>query len=295
MSGNYDGVWIVKREPGLAKIAEWCNKATPEESAWVPFVWWWFDRNILYKLHEIEGLEADLMNDLYTGQLLGIVADQPRPRHPESDTGVIDPSTGRRLVLDSSLSRPEIKKRSGIVGPAMIDGVPLDPPPLAAESRRKLSDILVEIFALWKESGNLVRRNLRRRLADSPGPDFFPDGDISPEVSDLLKEEGLLDKYLSHPRLKRCPVCKEWFAVSKTDQKYCTSDRYPPCREVASRGKPGEDSDRRKRYLDSQGQKMALRRDAAKKAKEREAEKRRKKKLRDIRKRKKLSRRVKES
>jgi hypothetical protein len=293
MSGNKRS-WILKREPGLAKIAEWCNQATPEESAWVPFVWWWFERNILSKLHQIEGLEEDLIYDLYTGELLDIVVDQPLPRHPESDTGVIDPRTGCRLVLDSSLSRREIKKRSGIVGPAMIDGVPLDAPPLEALSRRKLSDILVEIFALWKETENLVRNNLRRRLADSSGPDFFPDDDISPEVSDLLKEEELLDRYLSHPRLKRCPVCKDWFAVSKTDQKYCTSDRYPPCREVASRGKPGEDSDRRTRYLESQSQKMALRRDAAKKAKEREAEKRRKTKLRDIKKRNKLSRRVKD-
>lgn len=91
-----------------------------------------------------------------------------------------DLDTKRRLVLDSSLSRLEIKKRSGIVGPAMIDGVPLDPPPLPAESRRKLCDVMADIFFLWKESHKLVRKNLRRRLSDLPGPDFFPDGDISP-------------------------------------------------------------------------------------------------------------------
>jgi hypothetical protein len=275
----------MKRDPRLARIAEWCNKATPEESAWLPFFWRWVSLRILNYLEYIEYQESDLISDLYSEEILDNIAGQWPPLEFEPDIGEIDPAT--RDVR-------QIQKMLGIVGPAMIDGVPLDPPPLAAESRRKLCDVLCEIFFLWKESHNLVRKNLRRRLTDLPGPDFFPDDDGSPEVKDLLREEGLLDQYLSHPQLKRCPVCKEWFAASKTDQKYCTSDRYPPCREIASRGEPGEDSDRRKRYLESQSHKMELRRKAAKEAKEREAEKRRKETLRDIRKQKKLSRRVKE-
>lgn len=229
----------MKRDPGLAKIAEWRNKATEEEFRWIDFAWGWFDYNVNRELFIVESMKACFRDALKSGEIF---------------------SNAAWVILDASVEQQELKKRFGGTRSEDENGTclifSLEAPSLPRKSCNQLSEVLGIIFELW--------------------------------------QEGVLDKYLNHPRLKRCPVCNEWFAVSKTDQKYCTSERYPPCREVASRGKPGEDSDRRTRYLDSQGQKMALRRDAAKKAKEREAEKRRKKNLRDIRKRKKLSRKINE-
>jgi hypothetical protein len=95
--------------------------------------------------------------------------------------------------------------------------------------------------------------------------------DILPVIVELWEGDAL-DQFLNHPRLKRCPECKRWFVVSKTDQTFCqtpSSDRpinprtgkpRQPCRLVAYQ--------ETEEYRKSTRKKMANWR-AAKKAKER--------------------------
>jgi hypothetical protein len=86
-------------------------------------------------------------------------------------------------------------------------GVFRNDPPLSGKARKNIIEILPVIVELW--------------------------------------HEGVLDKFLIHPRLKRCSVCKKWFVVSKTDQMFCqtpardrlinprTGKPRQPCRMVA--------------------------------------------------------------
>lgn len=260
----------MKSDPTLVWVANWCNKATPEEAAWLPFFWRRISQRILDYLEYIECEEINLMYDLHTEEVLDVIAGEWPPLDYLPDVEEIE---------DSTRDVRKIQKKLGIVGPAMINGVPLDPPPLPAESRRRLCSVMTQIFVLWKENNKIVRKNLHSE-DDRKLNEFICEAD---EIVDLLREEDLLDRYLSLPRLKRCPVCRKWFAASKTDQKYCTSDRYPPCREVAIRGKAGEDSPQRLQYREKQRVKMDERRKAAKRVKQLEADARDKALLHDVR------------
>ncbi len=230
----------MKRDPGLAKIAEWRNKATQEEFTWIDFAWGWFEYNINRELSIVESMKDYFRDALKSGEIF---------------------SNAAWVILDPSVENQELRKRFGATRSERADAIcfsfSLEAPSLSRKSCNQLSDVLGIIFELW--------------------------------------QEGVLDKYLNHPRVKRCPICKEWFAVSKTDQKYCTSARYPPCREVALRGRPGEDSPQRLQYRELQSKKMANKRKKDKEDKENEAKARDKEKLRDIRKRKRTSSKVKES
>lgn len=164
-------------------------------------------------------------------------------------------SNAALVILDTSVETKELRKRFGSTRSEHQDEdnsgtcftFSVSAPSLSEESRSKLSDVLDIIFEMW--------------------------------------QEGVLDKDLNHPRLKQCTVCNEWFAACTPDQKYCTSDRYPPCHEVASRGKARENSPQRLQYRKDQRIKMADRRKKQKENKECEVKVRDEEKLRDLRRR----------
>jgi hypothetical protein len=220
----------MKKDPRLARIAEWRNKATEEELKWIDFAGGWFDYNVKRELFFVESIKDCFREALKSGDIF---------------------SSAALVILDTSVEAQTQRKRFGSTRCEQENGTvfvfSLAAPSLSRKSCNQLSDVLGSIFDLW--------------------------------------QEGVLDKDLNHPRLKRCPVCCKWFAVSKADQRYCTSNPYPPCREVALRGKPGEESPQRLQYREQQRKKMADKRRKDTEHKEREAKARDKDKLRDLRKR----------
>jgi hypothetical protein len=98
--------------------------------------------------------------------------------------------------------------------------------------------------------------------------------EILPVIVELW-EEGVLDAFLNHQRLKQCPECNKWFVVSKTDQMFCqtpTTDRLinprtgkprQPCRMVAYQETEEYKERTRKKMADWRAAKKAKQRKAA--------------------------------
>jgi hypothetical protein len=109
--------------------------------------------------------------------------------------------------IDPSTGKPYVRPPEP-VGPFLDEhGVFRNAPPLSGRSRKKVVEILPAMIELW--------------------------------------EKRVLDAFLNHRRLKRCPECKKWFVISKTDQTFCqtpardrainprTGNPRPVCRIVA--------------------------------------------------------------
>lgn len=147
---------------------------------------------------------------------------------------------GKELLknwFDPSTGKPYVEPPDPI-GPFLDEhGVFRNDPPLSGKARKNIVEILSVIVGLW--------------------------------------EEGTLDAFLNHPRLKRCPVCKKWFVVSKTDQMFCqtpATDRLinprtgkprQPCRMVAYQETEEYKERTRKKMADWRAAKKAKQRKAA--------------------------------
>jgi hypothetical protein len=139
--------------------------------------------------------------------------------------------------IDPSTGKPYVEPPDPI-GPFLDEhGVFRNDPPLSGKARKNIVEILPVIVELW--------------------------------------EDGVLDVFLNHSRLKRCPVCQKWFVVSKTDQMFCqtpATDRLinprtgkprQPCRMVAYQETEEYKERTRKKMADWRAAKKAKQRIAA--------------------------------
>jgi hypothetical protein len=209
---------VKKKDRRLAEIAKWRNHATENEYAWIRYIWAWCDSNILQPLRSLElsrTLFADLCksHDIFTTVTSGLeeLSENDIREREERFKSWIDPSSGKRHI-----ETPEP------VGPFLDDhGVLRNDPGLSETSRRRIVEILPTVVKLWEESLLRKRKKIVAKRKELSFDEF-----LEPDLLDE-REEGL-DAFLNHPRLKQCPVCKKWFAVSKTDQRFCqtpASDR----------------------------------------------------------------------
>jgi hypothetical protein len=239
-----------ENDPRLVEIANWRNHATENEHTWIRYIWAWHRRNVFEPMHMLK-LQQDMFSeDCKTGEIFTTVTSwseglsEDEKRVVEERQGESDEMVKRGEVIDPGTGKPFVVEPDP-VGPFLDEhGDFRNAPRLSGISRKKIIEILPTVAKLW--------------------------------------EQGLLDAFLNHPRLKQCPVCKVWFVVSKTNQKFCqtrTSDRpvnphtlkpRPPCRILAYQ--------RTEEYKEKTRKKMANWR-VAKKAKEREAQTSRKARL----------------
>lgn len=241
-----------KEDARLVKIAKWRNHATENEYAWIRYIWVWYDSNILQPLRSLE-LSRSLFADLcksdeifttVTSDREQLSEDEIRERDERFKTW-IDPSGGKRYFEPPEPFGPFFDADNGVFR---------NDPGLSGASRKRIVEILPVVVELWEES---LLHKWKKITAKRKELSF--DELLEPGLLDE-REEGL-DAFLNHPRLKQCPVCKKWFVVSKTDQRFCqtpASDRpinrrtgkpRPSCRIVAYQ--------RTQEYKEKTAQKMA--------------------------------------
>jgi hypothetical protein len=178
-----------KHDPRLVEIANWRNHATENEYTWIIYIWAWHKRNVVEPMRRLELQQAIFSDDCKSGEIFTTVT-------PWSD-GLSEDE--KREVAERQRESDEMVKRGEVTDPGtgkpfVVEPDPVGPfldehgdfrnaPRLSGMSRKKIIEILPIVANLW--------------------------------------EKGLLDAFLNHPRVKRCPVCKAWFVVSKTDQKFC--------------------------------------------------------------------------
>lgn len=200
----------------LVRIAKWRNEATASESIWESYIRAWFNHNILDELEMVKQAERHFIRDLKSGEIFNIITEEPTTP-AKRITDFVDPLTGRRF------SEPQgwQEVAANTVGPALVQGVFVNDPPIATKSRRNLTEVLGVIFE--------------------------------------LRMEGVLDKNFQSPKLKQCHECTRWFVCRKTDQIYCSGDCREAALRGRPEDKDSSDPKlrkRRERYLEIQKRRM---------------------------------------
>lgn len=222
-------------DPRLYEVADWLNSATEEEQRWSRYIWLWFQDHIQREEKLSYLWKANFVNEVLEEDIFPIIitylARKPLPAFLECGDGAL-------LVAE-----PGSDLTPGQPGPSVsywtdsqmrllldFDEIISDPPDMPTEgSCKKVAWFILLCCQLWNDR--------------------------------------LLDITRCSPRLRHCPECKKWFIASKTNQTYCTYNR-GECREVALRGRAGEQSERRERYKQDQKQKMKKLREVKRKLKE---------------------------
>ncbi len=223
-------------DPRLYEVADWLNSATEGEQRWSRYIWLWFQDHIQREEKVSDHWKVYFVNevlgeDIYP-MIIAYLAGEPLPAFLEGESRVI--------VVEPDADWP--------------GGPPGSSKPYWTDSQMRL---LLDFDELISDLPEIPTEESCKKLAR-----FVI-------LCCQLWNDGLLDITRCSPRLRQCSECKKWFIASKTSQIYCTYNR-GECREVALRGRAGEQSERRERYKQAQKQKMKKLREVKRKIKERQ-------------------------
>ena len=205
-------------DPDLVAIANWRNDETENEYIWISYIFAWYDRMYLQRMHKFDLEDLNFSFVCSTGDIFELLTagdpnQQEEPSEAEERENQEKPEEPLREIIDEWTGKPVVQPPDPVGHFMDANGVFRNAPPLSGKSKKRISEILPIVLPLWRENSVPEWRKARRGL----------------------------DGFLNHPRLKRCPECKKWFVVSKTDQEFCqyrpfdrrTGKRRPLCRIVA--------------------------------------------------------------